>query len=258
MMLLAALSLLAAHSVIGTQAIQAEQEVKAEQAERIRLSPPLNKAIRLNKTQTHLIGDKQVKLHLVKEIIFKPSSDDTIIGYDISVEIIDIKIEGDSKIIGLLANAYPAIGSISRYSYDNANEKLILHNADKIWASMIMSIDQIRRNAGERSQAQQLEDSKLLDSVKNIPPKSRKAILSQDMALLLSFVGKPLPQSGLDSEDMLIKVSQTHDRQNGLIKESSDFHISDMTGLVHKMTRTNQSSGDAMRKIMTEIEVKLP
>lgn len=252
MMLLSALSLLAANPVIDAQ------EIQDEQAERIRLAPPLNKPMRLDKTQTHQIGDKQVKLYLVKEIIFKPSSDDTIIGYDISVEIIDVKIEGDSKIIGLLANANPAIGSISQYSYDNANEKLILQNADKIWTSMIMSIDQIRHNVGERSQAQSLEDNKILDSFKNIPTNSRKAILSQDMALLLSFVGKTLPHSALDSEDMLIKISQSHDRQNGLIKESIDFHISDMTGLVHKMSRINQSSGDTVRKIMTEIEVKLP
>lgn len=254
MMLVSALTLLITQPVLSVQATQIQQA----QPQRILLSPPLNKPLRLEKTQTHYIGDKQVELVIVKDIIFKSSSDDTIIGYDISVEMIDIKIEGDSKIIGLLANAQPALGSISQYSYDKANEKLTLHNVDKLWSSMMASIDQIRQNAGERTKSQLIEDKKLLDNIKNIPASSRKSILSQDMALLLSFVGEELPQNVSGNENMLIKITQNHDRQNGLIRESSDFYISDMTGLVHQMTRTSQSQDNKMRKIVTEMKVELP
>ncbi len=258
MTLLCSLSLLLAPSLLIAQPISSTDtiETKEAQSQKVGLSPPINVPLRLNKTQIHHIGDKQFALHLVKDMVFKPRSDDMFIGYDISVEIIDIKIEGDSKIIGLLANAHPTVGSISQYSYDEANERLTLHNSDKIWIGMMASIDKIIQNAEARSQAQRIEDKKLVDAIQNIPPRSRTAILSQDMALLLSFIGKIIPTN--DADEMLVKVTQSHDRQNGLIAETSDFYVSHQTGLVHKLTRINQSQGDKKRKIVTEIEVKLP
>lgn len=252
MMLLSSLALLIAQPIASTHAI----ESKETQSQKFNLSPPLNVSLRLVKTQTHFLGDKQFKIQLVRDIVFKPSSNSNIIGYDISVEIIDIKLEGDPKIIGLLANSYPQVGSISQYSYDEANEKLTLLNADQLWESLIASIDQIKQNAAGRTEEQRVEDEKLVNSVKNIPSSSRTAILSQDMALLLSFVGKIIPNDDVD--EMLIKIMQSQNRQNGLIAETSDFYVSHQTGLVHKLTRTNQSQGDKQRKILTEIEVELP
>lgn len=224
----------------------------------VRLSPPINQPLRTEKIQIHHIGDKLVKIHLIRDIIFTPTKNDNIIGYDISVEIIDVKIVGDPKIINILANAHPEIGTISQYIYDYANEKLDLQNTDIIWASMIDSIEQIEYNAGQRSEKQQLEYQKLIQSIKNIPIASRKAILSQDMALLLSFVGQTLSSSDLDRENMLIKVVQTHERQNGLINEVSNFYVSRQTGIVHKLVRVSQSQNDESRKIITEIQLKIP
>lgn len=248
---------------IAAQAIAESPEIAAQNiisdpalSPKIRLSPPTHVPLRFEKSQTHHVGDKQVKLHLVKKIMFSPS--DTIIGYDISAELVDIRVEGDSKILGLLANAYPEIGSISQYSYDNANEKLTLHNAQPLWASLIRSIHTIKDNAGARSDTQRAEDKKLFDSIENIPASSRQAILSQDMALILSFVGKSLPQNAQKDDNMLTKSRQIIDRQNGLIQEISDFYVSNQTGLVHKLMRTNQSQGDKERKIVTVIEVALP
>lgn len=235
-----------------------EIKINEAQSQRINLSPPIHVPIRVEKIQTHHISDKQVKIHLIRDIIFTPSSNDNIIGYDISAEIIDVKIEGDSKIINIFANAYPKVGSISQYSYDYANEKLELLNADKIWNSMIDSINQIEHNAGKRTQDQQQEYETLINSVKNIPPLGRKAILSQDMALLLSFTGKILTYHEPDIDNMLIMVSKNNERQNGLIMETSNFYISRQTGLVHKLVRINQSQGDKNRKIITQIELKLP
>lgn len=247
-------------AVSATQTASKPQAISVPetQSTRIALAPPINVPLRFEKSQTHHIGDKHVTLILVKNIIFKPSNNTNIIGYDISAELVDIRIEGDSKILGLLANSYPEIGSIGQYSYDNANERLTLHNVGPLWESLIRSIYKIKQNAGDRSDTQRAEDKKLFDRIENIPVSSRQAILSQDMALILSFVGKTLPNNRQNDDNMLIKSRQSIDRQNGLIQEINDYYVSNQTGLVHKLMRTNQSQGDKKRKIITTIKVSLP
>ncbi len=175
--------------LINAETIAADNQQISSSAH-FRLTPPLGKKIKMVKKQTHCIGTAQIIRTTEQSILFTPTTDKNSIGFDINVELISSRNEGDAKLAAILSKTNQKIGSISHYSYDVANDILTLKNSDQIWENLMMNLSSIQSNAGERNAEQKITDQKFLDRIKNTPTATRKAILSEDMAIILSFIGK--------------------------------------------------------------------
>lgn len=240
---------------IFTLAKQASDDISKNH---ISLSPPLDAPIIIKKLQTHYLGDKYIARNSTMQMIFIPTINKDIIGFDISVEVLTVETEGDKDLSRLLNNTHNKSSTISKFTYDVANDVLILNNGDELWQEFLIDVQNVRINAGARDKDQQKKDKLLFDKIANIPAPVRDGIFSEDMAILLSFIGKPRASYDHQINGDNIIISQQQELQNGKIRENTKFSISRHSGLVNHMTRTSQSTIEGARKVVTIMETITP
>jgi len=224
-------------------------------AEYIKLMPPINTMLTMEKKQVHYLNDKMIVRTYIKNIIFQPTKDKNILGYDINVELIDIQTKGDEKLAKLLTKTNQKIGTTSYFSYDIANNILTLNNSDESWQNFLMNIEQIQKNVGKRNEAEKIADKKFLERIKKIPEKSRNALLTEDISIILSFIGKKRTNSAYKITGKDIVVIENNERQNGQILEQSHYHISQNSGLIEMFNRIVKPKNNEQRKITTNITI---
>ena len=97
------LLLATAQAEIPQPATQTQTQEKAK----LKLVPPLNRPMTMTKILRHDIGDTYIMLTSTYEVMFKPTSDKNIFGYDISVKLCALETMGDEDSSLLISNINP-------------------------------------------------------------------------------------------------------------------------------------------------------
>lgn len=213
--------------------IQSEAQTEQSQQEYLRLTPPIDQLLRMEKKQSYTVGGNTITRTSLYHIIFSDTDKDNIIGYDIVAELVSNEIDGDPKLLNILTNSHQKIGAMHHFTYDRIDGTLMLTNGDAIWADFMRNIDQIQANAGPRSEKEQKRDQKFLENLKNIPSEKRELVLAEDMNVILAFIGEDLSELDhrIDGGDIIVEKQNI--LQDGKIIDTNMYRISKKTGLVH-------------------------
>ncbi len=244
--------------LLSLSSSQSDTRTQENISEYIILSPPIDKILQIEQIQTQHINDQHISRTTIYDIIFSRTNNPNIIGYDIAVKLRTVDITGEQKLSNILANTNGKIGTVRHFTYDQVNNKLILNNSDTLWADFLMNINQIQKNAGQRSDDEKLSDQKFLNAIKNIPIKNRNMILSEDIKIILSFIGSDLNILDHKTEGDDIIINRQHDRQDGKIIETSRYHVSKNSGLVHIFDRKISPTDNEGRTIHTQFKLHIP
>lgn len=99
--------------------------------------------------------------------------------------------------------------------------------------------------------------SPIVERLKNISVEQRDAILSEDIANIVSFIGQDIDALEIQNIDDMrdIIIARNIERRDGDLIENNIYHIDKKSGLVRVFHRESSPNNNASAKITSSLEI---